>query len=112
LADLDSPDKDERWGQLEQRAGERGSVPVIVTLEIDVVPEGDLPPEARAAQQERIAETRRALFDELAGMRVENVAEFRAVPQVAMSVGVDALVLLERSPNVRFITEDVPISPA
>lgn len=83
-------------------------MPLIVTLEIDVVPEGDLPPEARAAQQERIAETRRALLDELAGMRVENVAEFRAVPQVTMTVGPDALELLERSPNVRFIAEDVP----
>ena len=102
--------EDDRWSGLAQRAQERGSVPVIVTLEIDVVPEGDLAPDARAAQQERIAEASRSLLEELVGTQVENVAEFGAVPQITMTVGTDALVRLQRSPNVRFVAEDVPSS--
>lgn len=93
-----------------QRASERGAVPVIVTLEIDVVPEGDLAPHARAAQQERIAEAGHRLLEELVGTQVESITRFDAVPQITMTVGADALVRLERSPNVRFVAEDLPSS--
>lgn len=105
-------DRDDRWSGLEQRACEHGAVPVIVTLEIDVAPEGDLAFEERAAQQDRIAEVGRALLAELAGTQVENVTAFHAVPQVVMRVGPDALALLERSANVRHVVEDVFMPPA
>lgn len=112
---LSSPDygparEDDRWSGLVGRASERGAVPVIVTLAVDFVPEGDLPTGERAAQQERIAEASRSLLAELEGTHVENVFAFDAVPQVTMSVGPDALSILERSANVRYVAEDVPSS--
>ena len=99
-----------RWSELERRADERGVVPVIVTLELEFVPEGELPPAERAAQQQRIADTRRALFEELAGTRFENVTSFAPVPQVTMDVGPDAVDVLRRSAHVRAVVEDVPRS--
>lgn len=99
---------EERWRELEREAEERGLVPVIVTLEVEWEPEGDLPPQQRAVQQRRIAEARQALLRELEGTSVENVRGYAAVPQVTMSVGPDAIMALRRSPHVQAVVEDVP----
>lgn len=85
-------------------------MPVIVTLEVEFVPEGDLPPAERAAQQERIAEAQRALLEELAGAPYENVTSFAPVPQITMDVGRDAVDALRRSQLVRAVVQDVPFS--
>jgi hypothetical protein len=97
------------WSELERKAAEQGVVPVIVTLSLDYVPEGELPPAERDEQQRRIAEEQRALLDELAGTRVENVTTFAPVPQITMSVGVDAIAVLRASPRVEAVGEDVPL---
>lgn len=102
---------DAHWSELERKAAENGVVPVIVTLELDFVPEGELPPEDRDEQQRRIAEKQQALLDELAGTRVENVTTFTPVPQITMSVGVDAIGVLRESSHVEAVVEDIPLPP-
>jgi hypothetical protein len=101
-----------QWAELERRAAERGVVPVIVTLDVEIVPEGELAADEREAQQQRIADEQNALLEELEGTRVENVTTFTPVPQVAMSVDVDALAVLRESPHVRSVAEDVPLPPS
>jgi hypothetical protein len=100
------------WTALERRAAERGIVPVIVTLDVEIVPEGELAPDEREAQQQRIADEQNALLEELQGTRVESVTAFTPVPQVAMSVDVDALAVLRESSRVRSVAEDVPLPPS
>jgi hypothetical protein len=97
------------WSELERAAAEQGAVPVIVTLRLDYVPEGELPPAEREDQQRRIAEEQQALLDELAGTQVENVTTFAPVPQITMSVGVDALEALRASSRVEAVVRDMPL---
>jgi hypothetical protein len=104
-------ESDAHWSELERKAAENGVVPVIVTLELEFVPEGELLPAKRDEQQQRIAEAQRALLDELAGTRVENVTTFTPVPQIAMNVGVDAIGVLRESARVEAVVEDVPHPP-
>ena len=102
---------DAHWSELERKAAENGVVPIIVTLELDFVPEGELPPADREEQQRRIAEQQQALLGELAGTRVENVTTFTPVPQITMSVGVDAIGVLRESSRVEAAVEDIPLPP-
>jgi hypothetical protein len=96
------------WEGLEREAERSGLVPVIVTLAVEWEPEGDLPPQRRAAQQQRIADARRALLDELADTQFEHEYGFAAAPQLTMSAGADAINVLRRSRHVRAAVEDKP----
>ena len=92
---------------LEARAAERGSVRVIVELDVDAQPEGRLVGAAtRRAQRERIAAAQDALRRELAGTSHAEARIFRSIPFAALEVGPAALARLARARGVVAVQED------
>jgi hypothetical protein len=87
-------------------------LPVIVTLDGDFVPEGELADDAaRAEQRRRISAAQDAVLDELKPNRVGNVRRFAYTPQLALTVDAAALERLLRSPRVAAVQEDTAQPP-
>jgi hypothetical protein len=88
------------------KAGEL--VKIIVQLNVRWQPEGKLSPQERVAQREAIAAAQHDLIAELSSTNHKVSGQLRFIPTIGLEVGPDALVVLERSPRVSQITEDVP----
>jgi subtilisin family serine protease len=99
------------WKSLSKKAAAstNDTVPVIIVLKVDAVPEGQLKKEARDAQREKIADKKNAVLGQLKGTKVKNVKTFEVVPFMAAHVGTDALAELKKSPDVASVTEEKPI---
>jgi hypothetical protein len=102
------------WDDVEKRAQEQGTVPLLVTLDVDTRPEGYLTPRERSAQRETIATAREQLLAELAGTGYENVRGFDVIPVVALDATPRTIEALRRSPLVAGIEEDIAagVSPS
>lgn len=100
------------WGRLEEKAERDGTVRVIVTLSLDTTPEGDLPPEERDAQREKIADEQKALLADLGDTEFSDVSTFVAVPLVALRLSPEALGALRKSQRVTAVEEDRPVGPS
>jgi hypothetical protein len=84
-----------------------GSLPVIVTLAGEFVPEGALPDEqARQVQRQTISAAQNAVLAELSGYQVRSVYRFAYTPQLALTVDAGALAQLLRSKRVAAVQED------
>ncbi len=102
------------WDDLEEKAQRDGTVPLLVTLDVETQPEGYLRPGERAAQRTRIAEARKTLFAELQETDYENARGFDVIPVVALDATPRTIEALRRSPLVAGIEEDVAagVSPS
>jgi hypothetical protein len=97
------------WDDLSTKAKQDGTVPLIVTLDVEIQPEGYLQAKERTAQRARIAETRKLLLAELAGTGYDNVKGFDVVPVVALDASSAAVEALRRSQLVAHVEEDVAV---
>lgn len=102
------------WDDLEEKAQRNGTVPLLVTLDVETQAEGYLRPGERAAQRTRIAEARKTLFAELQETGYENARGFDVIPVVALDATPRTIEALRRSPLVAGIEEDVAagVSPS
>jgi hypothetical protein len=82
---------------------EQGRLPVIVTLELEAVPEAGLTEPEAAARRRRIAELREALIAELERFDVEVLRTYERFPLLALEVDEAALCHLLVSPMVRSV---------
>ena len=93
----------------------QGSARVIVELRIPggVTPEGDLAsPAAVAAQRRAISDAQARVIGALAGTRFSLIRQYRSVPFLALEVGPDALMALERMGDVvSRVLEDRTVLP-
>jgi len=92
-----------------QKAQEKGLVRVIIDLDVPVQPESKLTEEGKNAQRRAIETAQKQLLAELAGTRHEADRRLITVPAVGLTVGVDALSVLDRSPLVKKVSEDKPL---
>lgn len=97
--------------QLWKNAQEKGTVRVIVGLNIPWQPEGHLSDSATRAQRNAIAESQQALISQLSGTRYKVIGQFKFIPGIALEVDSAALRVLDHSPHVDRVTEDYPGKP-
>ena len=98
--------------QLLAKARERGSVRVIVGLDVEFRVEGALS-SLQAAQEQRqgIARAQRAVAQKLAADHATVVARFKTIPFMAFEVDADGLLALAALPEITSFEEDVPVPP-
>jgi len=89
-------------GALRERVARDGSVRVIVTLAVAG---------GGTASEEAIRDAQEQVLAALRGTRYENVRRYRSMPQLALSVGSDALEVLLASPLVRSVAPDALARP-
>jgi len=92
--------------ELIERATERGHVDVIVGLNTQVRPAGQLSPSARRSQRARIASDQAQLMADLQGLGAREKRRFRSIPYVALRADTWTLQALSRNPRVSSITGD------
>jgi hypothetical protein len=94
--------------QLRRKAADR-VVRVIVDLNVSVEPEEKLTTEGRERQRQRIAEAQDRLLADLAGTSYKAPRRLVKLPGLVLSVGADALAVLEKSTLVKKVTEDISV---
>ena len=95
--------------ELWQKVQIKGTVLVIVSLNVPVQLIGKLSKEEVVAQQERISAAQDALIAELMDTKYQVIRRFTLVAGIALSVGSEALAALERSALVKKVTENIAI---
>ena len=95
--------------ELWQKVQIKGTVLVIVSLNVPVQLIGKLSKEEVVAQQERISAAQDAPIAELMGTKYQVIRRFTLVAGIALSVGSEALAALERSALVKKVTENIAI---
>ncbi len=94
------------------KARARGSVRVIVGLDVDFQVEGALSSlQTVQDQRQRIARAQSAVVQQLASDPATVVARFRTIPYMAFEVDADGLLALAALPQVTSFEEDVPVPP-
>lgn len=96
-------------GALLGRARSLGSLPVIVQVDADFVPEGELAAPQLTRQQSGIASRQQAVLGRLAS--AQNVKRFETVPYLALTATPADLQQLLGDPAVVSIIEDVAVPP-
>jgi subtilisin family serine protease len=97
--------------RLIERATERGQVDVIVGLNTQVKPVGQLTATARQAQRVRIASDQAQLMADLQGLGAQEKRRFRTIPYLALRADTRTLQALSRNPRVITITGDHLMAP-
>jgi hypothetical protein len=97
--------------QLWSKVQEKGTLRVIVSLNVPVQPIGQLSREGIVAQQERITAAQDELIANLSGTTYKVARRFTMSSGMALSVGPEALAILEGSPLVKKVAEDIAMSP-
>lgn len=102
-----------RYAELAVKAQREGTVRVIVGLNVSSTPEGRLMSErAVQAQRNAIHSTQDILLGSLDRQNVKAYAEWDVIPYMALKVDEAALKVLESSPLVTSIEEDMLVPPA
>lgn len=94
-----------------QKVQTQGTIRVLVDLNIPGWVSKPLTKDAEIAQRKLIADTQRGTLAELAGTRHKVNRQYEIVPALALEIGPDALVILERSSRVVKVYEDAGIAP-
>jgi hypothetical protein len=81
---------------------------VVVGLHVPFEPEGNLDEAGVARQRLLIAETRKALLEDLDGV-LEVYAEYETVPVVAVKIRAEDLETLAKHELVKTVEEDTPV---
>lgn len=90
----------------------KGSVRVLVKLNMPFVPDGQLSPKQSKEQQMRISEMQDRLFTVLVQDDVQGIKRFTYAPYMAMKVNAKALRVLISSSLVSSIEADSAVPPA
>ena len=98
--------------ELWKRTQEKGTVRVIVSLNVPRWTSKPATQQAELNQRQVISDTQERVMAELTGTRHKITGRFYIVAGMVLEVGPDALAMLERSPNVVRVYEDVGISPS
>ena len=100
------------YALLEAKVAENGQLPVIVRMNADFMPEGTLNSlQAVSRQRDAIAWSQDLLLSDLSGQGVTGVKRFQSMPYMAMTINATALNLLQESPLVASVVEDVAEEP-
>lgn len=101
------------WAQLEAAARARGSLPVIIGLDVPGQPREAIAGDAQAAarQQAAFAQAQDKLLRRLDGHQVHSIRRFDFIPFIAMSVDAAALAALRADPAVVSVEEDTAVAP-
>jgi subtilisin family serine protease len=101
----------ERYSDLIARAGQIGTVRLLVTLNVPFTPEGNLSNTQKQAQRNTIQQTQNALLSRMQGLKYELIANYRLFPITALNADQTALIFLANAPEVKNIEEDIPMAP-
>ncbi len=95
------------WQLLFDKASESGTVRVIIGLDINFTPEGDLAGlQAAQAQQQAIQTAQNLIWQQLNGTKHKLIANFKYIPYLAAEIDTSALNKLTGLPGVMSIRED------
>ncbi len=95
-----------------EKANTKGSVRVIIRLNVDYKSEGMLSSaQDIQLQQSRISQAQGNLLARFAYRNLSNVKQFSTIPYMAMGVDVTALEVLLNDPGITSVSEDIPEPP-
>jgi len=94
-----------------RKVQEKGTVRVIVELDVAVDPHKKLTPAEELAQRNTIAAAQKEIVASLLGTKHKIYMQDDRIRGLAMEAGLDALSVLEKSPRVARVYEDYPLSP-
>jgi subtilisin len=89
-----------------QKAEREGSVRVIVGLQVDFAPEGQLARAQVVDQRSAIDRAQGGLRTELQGSEYQTLREYDSIPYIALELSPQALEVVQSSPRVTDIVED------
>jgi hypothetical protein len=101
----------EKFNELIEKAQTTGSVKVIIGLQSDFTPEGDLSRSRKLVQRAEIKQSQNVLLEELRSFAVKDIKQFDFIPYMAFEVEATALERMKNSPNVISIQEDELAAP-
>jgi subtilisin len=104
--------RNETFGRLINSAQEKGSARVIIELNTNFVPEGNLTDSQVKDQQLSINKAQNELLRSLSFFRVANVKQFEYIPYLAAEVNAEALKQMLNDNQVLSVQEDVIGEPA
>ena len=97
---------DEKFDRLIVQAEEKGAARVIVQLNINFQPEGELNRSEANEQRAAVARAQTELLARLNRFRVSGVKQFEFIPFVALETDADAIRYLKAASEVKSIEED------
>jgi len=101
----------EEFDKLKNKAGEGYTVPVIIGLKTNFIPEGKMSFSGVEFQKTKIKLDQDALVEFLSNYKLNKVHKFEHVPFIAMTIDKKSLERLESSPLIATISEDVVFKP-
>jgi len=101
----------ERYADLIARAGQIGSVRLLVTLNTPFSPEGGMSGAQKQSQRAAIKQSENAFLAKLQGFKHDVIATYDLFPIIAMNADQTALIFLANAPEVKYIQEDIPMPP-
>ncbi|MGQ0790932.1 MAG: S8 family peptidase, partial [Nitrosopumilaceae archaeon] len=101
----------EKFKELKTEVDKKNSIPIIIGLDTDFVPEGKLTRSDVKVQKNKIGQDQDSLLSFLKNYRAEKIKRFEHFPFIAMTVDKATLQRLEASPQVSVIAEDILFKP-
>lgn len=98
--------------ELQDRAEQQGRVDVIVRLDVDVAPEGELSEDGVDRQRRSIQSAQDRLLSALEGTRFMLLHRYRVSPLLALSLSPEGVAVVEDHPIVRGVTLDTRDAPS
>jgi hypothetical protein len=92
--------------EIMQKAETKGSISVVVELDVPNKPEAGLSPEAILVQRRSISQAQDDLLAALEGTEYKLIRRFDVIPGCALDASPRALTVLDRLPNVVKVSED------
>ena len=101
----------EKFNELKTKTAKSDSIPIIIGLDTDFVPEGKLKRSDVNFQKTKIGQDQDSLLSYLKSYRAEKIKKFEHLPFIAMTVDKATLQRLEASPQIAMIAEDTLFKP-
>lgn len=98
--------------ELQDRAGQQGRVDVIVRLDVDVAPEGELSENDVERQRRSIQSAQDRVLSALEGTRFTLLHRYRVSPLLALSLSSKGVAVVKHHPAVRDVTLDTRDAPS
>ncbi len=104
----------ESFTQLESIVQQQGDVRVIVALDIPVAMEGEMEgPQAIQSQRQMIQSAQQDIMNQLSALNAlsPDTYQFKHIPYISTTINLDSLNILQSSPMVASIVQDVAVPP-
>lgn len=101
-----SDTKNQEYQELLKQAKNKGTIRIIVGLDVDFIPEGELDTEAVNKQRQVINQAREQLLESLSEYNIKVLSENWIIPFIGLSVDEQALQAIINSPLVKGVEED------